>query len=150
MKLLSWNVRGLGGVEKRREVRSLATEKRPHILCVQETKLLVCDDSVCSSLWGNSNYAYSFRPLVGASGGLLTMWDCSEVEVWSSVSQEHALIIHGRFIKTDDEFFLTNVYASCDIRAKHDLWVSLSTRLFRWRRKVCLRGGRKKVSSAWR
>jgi hypothetical protein len=63
------------------------------------------------------------------------------MEVWSEVSQDHTLIIHGRFITTDEEFFLFNVYSPCDIRAKHDLWVSLSTWLLRWRgKKVCARG----------
>jgi len=51
MKVVSWNVRGLGGFEKRKEVRSLVTEKRPWILCLQETKLQRCDDDVCRSLW---------------------------------------------------------------------------------------------------
>lgn len=78
--------------------------------------------------------------------------------MWSEVSQDHTLIIHDRFITTDEEFFLFNVYAPCDIRAKHDLWVSLSTRLLRWRgKKVGVRGWgfqcgaqgeRKKVDSA--
>lgn len=37
MKLISWNVRGLGGVEKRKEVHKLVGEKHPFILCLQET-----------------------------------------------------------------------------------------------------------------
>jgi exonuclease III len=47
MKVVSWNVRGLGRVEKRKEVRNLVREKHPHIVCLQETKLQVCDDSLC-------------------------------------------------------------------------------------------------------
>ena len=69
MKLLSWNVRGLGGFEKRREVRLLVAEKQPFIICLQETKLSSCDVSLCMSFWGNSNHDFSFRPSVGASGG---------------------------------------------------------------------------------
>jgi len=104
-------------------------------------KLLSWNDSVCSSLCGNSNHAYFFRPSVGASGGLLTMWDCSEVEVWSLVSQDHALIIHGRFIKMTEEFYLINVYAPCDARSMQELLVSLSTQLLRLRgQKVCVAG----------
>ena len=116
-------------------------EKRPYILCLQETNLSVCDDSVCSSLWGNSNHDYFFRSSVGASGGLLTMWDCSEVEVWSLMSQDHALITHGRFIKTTEEFYLINVYAPYDARSIQELLVFLSTRLLRLRwQKVCVTG----------
>jgi len=43
MKLVSWNVCGLGGFEKRKEVRTLVQDKKPFILCLQETKLQVCD-----------------------------------------------------------------------------------------------------------
>lgn len=48
MRLISWNVRGLGGLEKRREVRKLVGEKSPLILCLQETKVSVCDVSLCN------------------------------------------------------------------------------------------------------
>jgi len=39
MRLVSWNVRGLGGLEKRKEVKDLVKEKLPFVLCLQETKL---------------------------------------------------------------------------------------------------------------
>ena len=61
--------------------------------------------------------------------------------MWSSVSQNHALIIHGRFIKTDEEFCVFNVYAPCDNSAKQDLWDALSIGLLRRRgKKVCVCG----------
>jgi len=59
---------------------------------------------------------------VGASGGMLIMWDSVEVEVWSSVSQDHMLQVHGRFIKTNEEFHLFNIYAPCEARPKQELW----------------------------
>jgi len=122
-------------------VRKLVRELSPFTFCVQETKLVVCDDSLCAFLWGDTSYAYSYRPLVGASGGLLSMWDTMEVEVWSSVGVKHVLQIHGRFIQTNEEFYLFNIYAPCDVRAKHELWVSLSARLQVLRgKKVCVCG----------
>lgn len=77
-------------------------------------------------LWGSPLHSYSFRPAVDASGGL---WDTSLVEVWSSVSMVHVLIIHGRFLQNNDDFYLLNVYAPCDNGAKHLLWNSLSVHL---------------------
>lgn len=44
MKVLSYNVRGLGGFEKRDEVRRLVNDKHPFVVCLQETKLGVFDD----------------------------------------------------------------------------------------------------------
>jgi len=103
----------------------LVREKCPSVLCIQETKLMACDGFVCSSLWGDSSHDYSYRPSVGASGGLLTVWDTSEVEVWSSCSQEHMLQIHGRFLRNNEDFYLINIYAPCDLRAKEELWATL-------------------------
>jgi exonuclease III len=141
MRVVSWNIRGLGRLDKRREVRKLVGEKRPFILCLQETKLAVSDVSLCNSLWGDSNHAFSYRPSVGASGGMLITWDFEEVEVWSTVSQDHMLQVHGRFLKTNEEFYLFNIYAPCEARAKQELWAGLSVRLQLVRgAKVCVCG----------
>jgi exonuclease III len=129
MKIISWNIRGLGRIYKRKEVWKLVGEKNPLIVCLQETKLQVCDDFLCSSLWGSSSFGFSFRPSSGASGGLLTMWDTTEVEVWSSISRDYVLWCHGRFVKTGEEFLVTNVYAPCDKGAKQGLSDALSTKL---------------------
>ncbi|MCH95720.1 endonuclease/exonuclease/phosphatase family protein [Trifolium medium] len=96
-----------------------------------EVNLLECEGSG----WGRkaeggaSPFEFSYRPSVGASGGLLTMWDPSEVEVWSSVSREHTLVCHGRFRSSNEDFVVVNVYAPCDPGAKQRLWDSLSARL---------------------
>jgi exonuclease III len=129
MKIISWNVRGLGGFEKRREVCQLVREKNPFIMCIQESKLSVVDMSVCKSLWRDGNIDFSFQPSRGASGGLVTMWDCQEVEVWASFHFEHVLGIQGRLVKTGAEFTLLNVYAPCDISCQQVLWNNISLRL---------------------
>lgn len=129
MKLLSWNMKGLGGMEKRRKVLLLVGEKRPFVFCMQETKMSSCDDSLCYFLWGNPNHGYSFRPLSRVLGRLLTAWDSSEVQELLPISQDHVLLIHGRFIKIDQEFYLFNVYTPSDVRAKQELRASLTVRI---------------------
>jgi hypothetical protein len=79
-------------------------------------------------LWGNSSHAYSFRPSVGMSGGLLTMWDTLEVEIWLSTN-EHVLWCHRRFLKAREVLYLANVYAPCDLGVKQTLWDSLLGRI---------------------
>jgi exonuclease III len=141
MKLVSWNVRGLGGFEKRKELRSLVKEKRPLILCMQETKLQLCDTRLCSAVWDGQQANFSFRPSQGASGGLLTIWDTTEVEVWSTSSFDHVLSIHGRFLLSNKKFYLFNVYAPCDARARQLLWNNLSVHIQALRgKKVCVCG----------
>jgi hypothetical protein len=100
MRVVSWNIRGLGGLVRRKEVRKLVGEKNPSIVCLLETKLSICDDFHCSSLWGNAPYAYSFRPSVGASGGLLT----GERRSSRSGSRPMDHILFNRFI--EDTFLI--------------------------------------------
>ncbi|XP_045791268.1 exodeoxyribonuclease-like [Trifolium pratense] len=129
MKIVSWNIRGLGGFEKRKDVGQLVGELKPFILCLQETKLQNCDVFLCSNLWGSSFHGFSYRPSVGASGGILTLWDSSEVEMWWTESREHVLWCHGRFTKSGEEFYVANVYAPCDDGAQQRLWETISERL---------------------
>jgi hypothetical protein len=72
---------------------------------------------------------------------MLIIWDSLEVEVWSTVSQDHMLQIHGRFIQSNEEFYVFNIYAPCDGRAKQELWEALSVRLQVLRgEKICVCG----------
>lgn len=56
-------------------------------------KLEMITNFMCKNLWGSSEADYSFRPYVGASGGLLSLWDINEVVVKFSMSIENLLII---------------------------------------------------------
>ena len=100
MHIISWNVRGLGGFEKRREVSHMVREKNPFILCLQESKLYVVNDLVSKAIWNDNNVDFSYKPSCGASGGLITLWNRNEVKVWSSFNMEHVLGIQGQFVKT--------------------------------------------------
>ncbi|GAU51343.1 hypothetical protein TSUD_13210 [Trifolium subterraneum] len=97
---------GLGGAEKRKEVRKLVGEKHPAIVCNQETNVCVCDENLVSALWWCAPHAFAYRPSVGASEGLLTMWDSLEVEVWSTASFEHVLLCHERFLSSNEIFYV--------------------------------------------
>lgn len=60
---------------------------------------------------------------------MLTVWDNTEVHVWDSVCGDHLLLIHGKFVKSSEEFHLFNVYAPCDQIVKQVLWDSLTAHL---------------------
>lgn len=69
---------------------------------------------------------YSFQSSIGASGGLLTVWDCNMVQVWSTTRLPHVLIIRGRVLQIiNQEFVIGNVYAPCDTALKQVLWDQL-------------------------
>ena len=102
---------------------------RPWILCIQETKLENIDDFLCATLWGSQTFGYSYKPSVGASGGILTLWDTVEVDVWLTRSIAHVIIIQGVMVKNGGEFSLANVYAPCDPLGRQDVWTRLGSLL---------------------
>jgi len=93
----------------------------------QESKLRVVDDLAIKSLWGDALCDYSYQPSVGASGGLVTVWDTSYVIVWSSMSYEHVLVIKGMVISSAEDFVIINVYVPCETMTKRELWYRLSS-----------------------
>jgi hypothetical protein len=96
-------------------------EKKPTVLCIQESKLEVVDEFMCRSLWGSDPMAFSFKASLGASGGIITVWDPSVLDVWLSVNIANCLIVKGSFLKNNEVFCLANIYAPCDIRGRQEL-----------------------------
>lgn len=80
-KILSWNVRGLNDVNKRLRIRSLLRSWKVDIVCFQETKLSHVDRNIIRSLWGCSLVGWSYLASLGASEGVLLMWDRRIVEL---------------------------------------------------------------------
>lgn len=55
MKVLFWNVQGLGAVEKQVMVKKLVIMQKPDIFLLQETKCQDPDDRLVRSVWGSGN-----------------------------------------------------------------------------------------------
>jgi len=56
------------------------------------------DGFLIKSIWGDAPCDYSYQLSVGASGGLIMVWDSSIIEVWSSMSFGHVLVIKGSYL----------------------------------------------------
>jgi hypothetical protein len=74
-KILSWNVRGLNEAKKRLRVRRLLSQWKVDIVCFQETKLEVINYGLVQSIWRCPYAEWCYVGSVGASGGILLMWD---------------------------------------------------------------------------
>ena len=75
MKILSWNVRGLGSRAKRKRVKDTISKATPDVVLLQETKLEILDDLVVRDVWESRFKGWECLPSVGASGGVLVIWD---------------------------------------------------------------------------
>ena len=75
MKIISWNIRGLGSRTKRRVVKDFLRFQNPDVVMFQETKREVCDRRFVGSVWSVRNKEWAILPACGASGGILIIWD---------------------------------------------------------------------------
>ncbi|XP_071740659.1 uncharacterized protein [Rutidosis leptorrhynchoides] len=83
MKILSLNVRRFVVKGKFGWVRSICINERPSIAVFQETKCGSLNDNWVECSWGESNFGYAQKEVVGRFGGLLAIrgkWKSSSIE----------------------------------------------------------------------
>lgn len=124
MKILSINIRGLGGLAKKDEIKKLIDEEKPDCIFIQETKMEVIDHNFCYSLWGNNHCDWAFVPSIGRSGGLLSVWGLGAFSISSSFSGTGYLGISGVW-SCGVQCSLVNIYSPCDLEGKRSLWSNL-------------------------
>ena len=80
VKIISWNVRVLNDRDKRLRVRNMIKSWGADIICLQETKMEFISKREIRSLWGCQHVDWLYLGSIGASGGVLVMWDRRTVE----------------------------------------------------------------------
>ncbi|KAL8552344.1 hypothetical protein ACS0TY_001153 [Phlomoides rotata] len=122
MKLLSYNIRGLGGMAKKKEVRNLIKELKTDCCCLQETKLEKIEDRMVRRLWGKGNIDWAFKAAEGNSGGILTIWNADKFQKSSVWDTRGLLAINGTWLADGSSCTLINVYAPNILKHKWELW----------------------------
>ncbi|GKV34792.1 hypothetical protein SLEP1_g43134 [Rubroshorea leprosula] len=129
MKFISFNVRGLGGTVKRRELGNLVRAEKPDFLFVQETKLQEIDEGLCQRLWYLDEFGWSMKSSIGASGGLLCVWNMSIFVKLEEFVGDGFLGIKGVWGVNKEPCLFVNVYGPTDRRRKAALWDELRQRI---------------------
>ncbi|XP_028085946.1 uncharacterized protein LOC114286917 [Camellia sinensis] len=75
MKILSWNVRGLGRADRRQRIKEFLSQKYVDMVLLQETKRSCMDESGVRSLWPIDSVEFMEVGADGSAGGLLCVWD---------------------------------------------------------------------------
>ncbi|KAL8511368.1 hypothetical protein ACS0TY_017963 [Phlomoides rotata] len=141
MRILSYNVRGLGNGVKRKEIRDLICNQKIEICFIQETKMESIDIGVCRGIWGNRKCGWVSRQAIGRSGGIATFWDVEFIQCSSAWHLNGILVVNA--VRTSDlaDLCLINIYAPCNPRDKKELWGILNMVIDQNRDKlICLAG----------
>ena len=73
-KVFCWNVRGINSDKKWVSIRDKITESNCDIVCLQETKKENFDLQFIKNFCPSQFDSFEYLPLVGASGGIITIW----------------------------------------------------------------------------
>ncbi|XP_058741336.1 uncharacterized protein LOC131613705 [Vicia villosa] len=119
----SLNIRGGANALKRRRIKALIKKGKAVIFMIQETKISSLKDNLARSFWSSLEVGYSFSNSTGMSGGLLTLWNTSKVEVVHSFKGGGFLGI--KVVWKGHFYYVANVYSSCELANKRALWEEL-------------------------
>eukprot|EP00268_Persea_americana_P001437 TRINITY_DN10442_c1_g1_i1.p1 TRINITY_DN10442_c1_g1~~TRINITY_DN10442_c1_g1_i1.p1 ORF type:complete len:115 (-),score=26.44 TRINITY_DN10442_c1_g1_i1:3-347(-) len=109
MKVLSWNIRGLGGASRRLVVKELLRSQKVQIAMLQELKLKGVSDRLVKEIWGRRFVKWVAVDAVGAAGRLL-MWDTRSVSVLNSWKDVFSLPVLVEDLENNSKWLLTSVY----------------------------------------
>ncbi|GMI63973.1 hypothetical protein HRI_000066600 [Hibiscus trionum] len=108
---ISWNIRGMGQREKKTSARNLVRANKPQVTFVQEIKMTKVEDRTIKFICGNqSDTGSAISPSVGASGGLLSIWNNKFFKLESSMIWNNFIIMQGSIRPIKMKYNLVNIY----------------------------------------
>ncbi|GMI98534.1 hypothetical protein HRI_003522700 [Hibiscus trionum] len=138
---LSWNIRGLGRLEKKAAIRKLLLKTKPKLVFLQESKLSSIDRRISNMLCGrHSNFDFHFPPSVGSACGIISLWDHNYFEVESYLVSVSYVALVGLIKEKNFRCLLINIYAPNDAAERQILFCELK-KLILQINLPCLLGG---------
>ncbi|GMJ03449.1 hypothetical protein HRI_004014100 [Hibiscus trionum] len=121
--ILTWNVRGLGKAEKLRALCHVIISTRANVVFIQETKLESIKPCVKTRFQRCKLGELATAPSVGASGGLISVWDPKFFNVEDTIVLGRIVGLTGTIVHRNLKVGFLNIYAPNDIseRIKEEL-----------------------------
>jgi len=115
MKVMTYNVRGLGGRVKCGYLKNLMAKEEVEMLCIQETKLELIDRALCQRIWGENDVEWFVSLTINRGRGLLCLWNKEDFSLQNSFHGQGFLAIKGIWKKKGIVITMVNVYSLRDI-----------------------------------
>ena len=115
--VLNWNIRGLNDDKKWSALSSKIEESACSILCLQETKREHFDIQYLKHFCPKYLSKFDYLPSVGASGGLLVVWNDQFFLGNTILKNDYSITIEFTSKRSGEIWTLTNIYGPC----QHDL-----------------------------
>jgi exonuclease III len=121
-RIVSWNVRGLNDVMKCKGVGNLLRGWKADLVCLQETKVSSISRALVRRVWGGSHVKWCSLEAVGASGGILILWDSRVMEMEDSCIGSYSLSVLFRNVEDGVSLVFYGVYGPNDDSSRRILW----------------------------
>jgi exonuclease III len=125
MKIISWNVRGVGRRSKRRLIKEKLVNSKADVVILQETKKAEFQRKLIGSIWGVRYTDWVSIPSNGSSGGILVMWKTKSVSVMEAVIGNFSVSIKIQAINGRG-WWLSGVYGPNKTREREEFWEELA------------------------
>jgi hypothetical protein len=119
-QILCWNIRGLNDSNKWDAVRNKVEESACAVFCLQETKKQDFDSGFIRNFAPRRFDKFDFVPSVGASGGILLVWNSSVFDGTVLDKQRFGITMHFVSIHSGQSWKLTSVYGPCTEPARSE------------------------------
>lgn len=125
MKILSWNVRGLGRADRRRRIKEFLRLKNMDMVLLQETKRSSIDRSVVRSLWPSDSVEYMEVDAEGSARGILCICNPMTFSLQECCCSRNFILLAG-IMHSFINCAIGNIYASNEDLNRRRLWDILS------------------------
>jgi exonuclease III len=112
-RILCWNVRGINADNRQRQVRSKIEEGECDIICLQETKCEQFDWRAIRKFCPKRFDCFACAPSVGASGGILVLWNSAIFSGLLVQTEKYGIIINFTCMHNNEAWTIVCVYGPC-------------------------------------
>jgi hypothetical protein len=140
LNLISWNVRGLNDGAKRTRICNLLHHWKADVVCFQETKLTSVTQGLVRSLWCCKYVDWISLDSIGASGGIILMWDRRVVERVDEAIGCFSISCRFREVASSLEWVFSGVYGPNRAVERRLMWDELAGIATVWAVPWCVGG----------
>ena len=95
MKVVSLNIRRLGGGIKRKYIKDLISKEQADMICLQETKCDEISKELVFHLWGSNDIGWIEVGARNNKRGIITMWRNNQFQLVNSVKGNNFSAVEG-------------------------------------------------------
>lgn len=114
MKIVSWNVRGIGKMEKRRAIREVILDSYCNAILIQESKIIRPSIALLQSLGGLRMDEWEILDADGSTGDILVEWNSRCFQHKNSIKGVYSVSAKLWYLPIRQHLWITLVYGPCE------------------------------------